>query len=338
MALPKPGGRCGQGESRPCAGRRRQCAKCRARRCLLLRGRVAGGRGKAHDRGAGGIAYGLASRSPKRVVVLGPQWRAVARRRFARRAGGARRCAGRGAGHAARTLDRRLGPRADAAVQPRDGGAGRIGHVSRARRRARPAGGDDAARRRNGLPPVDRARRLSAKTRSRRRARAASRWNACVAFKGGSTVIASPDGACGSSMMGRRDWRRRAPGTRLAGLIGGLAAPGPAAAPRLRLGRGGTRKRWGLRCRGGTVRWAIWRASWLQSCRPACTRSAVPCRTEAERASQRFPARARSLQARHLRVAIAFRGGAAACGEQAHRLRDLRLLDDPCLRGAETQN
>ena len=125
------------------------------------------------------------------------------------------------------------------------------------------------------------------------------------------------------------------------------------------------------------------RSSWLQNCRPACTRSASgPRRAEAERASRRRAAPAgRSRRcadrriheggqvarceaarcSRHMcrspgrhdaatvlpsarshvddpiacqsrpqlrRRTVAFNGGGAACGEQAHRLRHLRWRDD----------
>ena len=55
---------------------------------------------------------------------------------------------------------------------------------------------------------------------------AASRWNACVALKGGSTVIASPDGALWQFDDGAAGLATSGSGDTLAGLIGGLAARG----------------------------------------------------------------------------------------------------------------
>jgi len=55
---------------------------------------------------------------------------------------------------------------------------------------------------------------------------AASRWNACVALKGGSTVIATPDGAMWQFDDGTAGLATSGSGDTLAGLIGGLAARG----------------------------------------------------------------------------------------------------------------
>ena len=55
---------------------------------------------------------------------------------------------------------------------------------------------------------------------------AASRWNACVTLKGGSTVIASPDGAMWQFDDGAAGLATSGSGDTLAGLIGGLAARG----------------------------------------------------------------------------------------------------------------
>ncbi|MDM0035685.1 NAD(P)H-hydrate dehydratase [Variovorax sp. J22P271] len=55
---------------------------------------------------------------------------------------------------------------------------------------------------------------------------AATRWNGCVALKGGSTVIASPDGAMWKFDDGAAGLATSGSGDTLAGLIGGLAARG----------------------------------------------------------------------------------------------------------------
>jgi ADP-dependent NAD(P)H-hydrate dehydratase len=55
---------------------------------------------------------------------------------------------------------------------------------------------------------------------------AASRWNACVALKGGSTLIASPDGQLWKFDDGSAGLATSGSGDTLAGLIGGLAARG----------------------------------------------------------------------------------------------------------------
>lgn len=55
---------------------------------------------------------------------------------------------------------------------------------------------------------------------------AAARWNGCVVLKGGSTVIASPDGAMWVFDDGAAGLATSGSGDTLAGLIGGLAARG----------------------------------------------------------------------------------------------------------------
>jgi len=55
---------------------------------------------------------------------------------------------------------------------------------------------------------------------------AATRWNACVALKGGSTIIASPDGSLWKFDGGAAGLATSGSGDTLAGLMGGLAARG----------------------------------------------------------------------------------------------------------------